>query len=373
MSKFLFSFSQGANERATIGIVSVALFSFMFWIGVGIFFAMALRHDDPNEGLNSSYVMSFLRVAVYFVPLAFMNSCLAVLFWYRATVLLQPKTLLLNAILLLLVGVPVQSMFETLLQLLQKTEPLKSFWRNWLNFSAFSLWLIVCFLLLMYFSQVAFAIWRRNLESELELANSENEGVELRLHLLQGQLKPHFLFNALNSIGALVRGADRQLAARALKQLSGLLSYVAHASKQEWLTVAEEIRFVRDYVEMQNLRFGDRMHIEWEIQAQSWEQIPCAPLLFQPLIENAIHHGVELHHEKCHVKIELRVLDEYVHFTVINSVFSSISARKGHGLGLSATKERIALLYGDQAQLATSNAEEQFIARLVFPKKRVWR
>jgi two-component system sensor histidine kinase AlgZ len=359
---------QGSNQRPLSGLVSVALFSFLLWICVGLIHAMGLSYDDPTEAIDSGYVLFFFRVALHFIPYAVLNAGLAVLFWYRAALLLQPKIMVMTAIFLLAVGIPAQSMVETLLPLLFTGQPLKLFWNKWLSFSTFSLWLITCFLLLMYFSQAAFAIWRRNVESELELANSENERIELRLHLLQGQLKPHFLFNALNSISALVRGADRQLAAFALKKLSGLLSYVAHASKQEWLNVAEEIQFVSDYVEMQNLRFGDRMQIEWEIQTQAWAAIPCAPLLFQPLIENAIHHGVEPHHEKCHVKIGLGLIDDMVHFTVINSVFASISSRKGHGLGLSLSKERIALLYHGKARLDIANTEQQFTAHLVFPK-----
>lgn len=360
---------QGSNQRPLSGLVSVALFSFLLWICVGLIHAMGLSYDDPTEAIDSGYALFFFRVALYFIPYAVLNAGLAVLFWYRAALLLQPKIMVMTAIFFLAIGIPAQSMVETLLPLLLTGQPLKLFWNKWLSYSTFSLWLIACFLMLTYFSQAAFAIWRRNVESELELANSENERIELRLHLLQGQLKPHFLFNALNSISALVRGADRELAARALQQLSGLLSYVAHASKQEWLTVADEIQFVRDYVDMQNLRFGDRMQVDWEIESESWAAIPCAPLLFQPLIENAIHHGVEPHHEKCQVKIGLRLLDDMVHFTVINSVFAAIHTSKGHGLGLSSTQERIALLYLGKAQLAITNTEEKFVAHLTFPKK----
>ncbi len=342
----------------------------MVWICVGSLEAMALLIDDPKRAVVSGYAFFFLKAVSYFVPLGILNAGLAVLFWYRAALLLRPKIMLLTSILFLAIGLTIQTMLEPLTYLVLGGQSLQLFWRIWLSFGSFNLFLTVCFLLLMYFSQAAFAIWRRNVESELELANTENERIELRLHLLQGQLKPHFLFNAINSIGALVRGADRQLAADALRRLNGLLSYVAHASKQEWLNVAEELQFVRDYVEMQNLRFGDRMQIEWEIEPQAWELIPCAPLLFQPLIENAIHHGVEPHHEKCHVKIKLHVSDEFVHFTIINSAFSSSRSRKGHGLGLSSTKERIALLYLGKAQLLIAETEEQFIVNLVFPKNR---
>lgn len=369
MNKFFSSNYQGAYTRPAIGIISAASISFMVWICVGLLHAMAVVHDVPKVANDSGYALVFLEIVMYFVPLAILNTGLVILFWYRAALLLRPKFMVLTLILLLAIGLPVQSMLETLISMVFNGQPLKLFWSTWRSFSAFTLYLIVCFLLLIYFSQAAFAIWRRNVESELELANTENERIEIRLHLLQGQLKPHFLFNALNSIGALVRGANRELAADALRQLNGLLSYVAHASKQEWLSVADEIQFVRDYIKMQSLRFGDRMQIEWEIEPQAWELIPCAPLLFQPLIENAIHHGVEPHHEQCLVKIKLHVTDEFVHFTIINSAFSSIQSSKGHGLGLSTSNERIALLYGDQAQLIIANAEEQFIAHLVFPNK----
>lgn len=361
---------QGAYKSQAIGIVSAASISFLAWICVGLFQAMALLIDHPENAVESGYAFFYLRVVMSFVPLAVLSNGLAILFWYRAAFFLRPKVMVLSLVLFVLIGLLVQSMGEVLIFLLLDGQPLELFWSTWRSFTAFSLYLYVCFLFLTYFSQAAFAIWRRNVESELELANTENERVELRLHLLQGQLKPHFLFNALNSIGALVRGADRQLAADALSRLNGLLSYVAHASKQEWLCVADEIQFVRDYVEMQNLRFGDRMQIEWEIEAQSWATIPCAPLLFQPLIENAIHHGVEPHHERCQLKIGLRLFEDMVHFTVINSVFSSTQLKKGRGLGLSSSKERLALLYPGKAQLLIADTEEQFIVDSVFPKNR---
>ncbi|MES2048188.1 MAG: histidine kinase [Pseudomonadota bacterium] len=370
MNKIFSSNHAGPHKRQAIGIVSVASISFMVWICIGLLQAMAFLVDNPENLVESGYAFVYLRVVMSFVPLAVLNTSLAVLFWYRATLLLRPKIMALSLILFVLIGLLVQSIGETLISLLLDNQPLELFWSTWRSFTAFSLYFYVCFLLLMYFSQVAFAIWRRNVESELELANTENERIELRLHLLQGQLKPHFLFNALNSIGALVRGDDRELAVDALRELNGLLSYVAHASKQEWLSVADEIQFVREYVDMQKLRFGDRMQIEWEIESQSWATIPCAPLLFQPLIENAIHHGVEPHYENCHLKIGLHLLGDMVQFTVDNSVFASIRAKKGHGLGLSSTKERIALLYPGKAQLVIANTVVQFIAHLAFPKNR---
>ena len=341
--------------------------SFLFWLGFGLLIgAVELSESKENLVLSASLIV-LTKFMVSFIPLGVVNALLAYWFWHSPDKLLMPKMMFMIPVGLLVLGLPLVTFIKTVILQLFEAQSLSKVIESWLNYPAFYLWLTLCYLLFNYTVQVTYAIWRRSALKQVELIAAESERVALRLHLLQGQLKPHFLFNALNSIGALVRGDDRPLAGHALRQLHGLLSYVVGVGKEELSSVGHEMGFVRDYVEMQRLRFGERMVLSWDIEDEDWYSIACAPLLFQPLIENAIHHGVEPHHEVCQLQISLRLREQKVQLEIRNSMPDSTEPSRGFGLGLSTTRERMALMYGAQAILACQRYPLNFVAELSFP------
>ncbi|MBC3873628.1 sensor histidine kinase [Undibacterium flavidum] len=351
-------------------LIVVCALSFSLWTCIALFHVLAVFLDADTQGLTQSKASTLIQYLLIFSPLSLGNCLLALAIWLKPDQMLKPRYMIVSALLLVVFGLPLITANKVMITLLFADKPLSLFLPELKKSSAFILWIDLFLILFSYFLQAGFAAWQRTVARELELITTQNESMELRLQLLQGQLKPHFLFNALNSISALVRGADRQLAGTALKQLNALLRYVLDSSKHEWLSVADELQFVRDYLNMQLLRFGDRMQIVWHIEDRDWHAVPCPPLLMQPSVENAIHHGVETHHEQCRIDIELRVVDRKTIFRIRNAVFASPKANCGHGLGIASTRERLQILYQGQASLVTTQTESEFIAEISIPQSR---
>lgn len=314
-------------------------------------------------------------VVCTWLPLILASCAMALAFGRWRDTLLLPRNLallLLGATVLML---PLMEIVAVLVELDWAKAPLNSFSSS---FSAefvrrgrFAWWTDGCSLLFALGAQAAVAAWQQAQAQALAWQQEQSEQLQLRLRLLQGQLKPHFLFNALNSISALVRSAEREPACHAVNQLRELLRYVVHAGDQEWLSVADELAFVRHYLDMQMLRYGERLTLDWRIGQADWAQMACPPLLFQPLLENAIHHGIEIHHERCLIRIELALESGALRFCVHNPVVAGALPRQsqGHGIGLSAIRGRIAILYGELAQLLTVLEADYFCATLHMPAR----
>ncbi len=350
-----------------VSLSALISFSFLIWMFVAVTHAIAGALDSSSVHFGQPQAMLALEYCLVFLPLSLLNCLLALLFWRKLDVMLQAKSLALVAFLSCLVFLPILTVNKIYITTYFDRGVWADLSQEWERVSQFILWVDLCLVLLAFSTQAGFAAWRRARAKEQEIELSRSLGLELRLHLLQGQLKPHFLFNALNSITALVRGEDRSLAGKALHQLNGLLRYVVNSGKYEWLSVADELGFVRDYLDMQKLRFGNRLQIEWEIQDRAWDKIPCAPLLFQPLVENAIHHGVENHQENCVIEIYLYVRLGLVHFRIVNPKLSGKEGRHGHGLGLSSTRERLDIFFGREASVNTQCLPDRFVAEIIFP------
>jgi LytS/YehU family sensor histidine kinase len=195
---------------------------------------------------------------------------------------------------------------------------------------------------------------------------------QLRLSQLQGQLEPHFVFNALNSISALVRANDPPRALKAIANMAGMMRHTLKAGAGEWISVQDELNFVRGYLELQRLRFGDAFEVDWQVAAGPWDSCACPPLLFQPLVENAFHHCVEVSGRFECIRLRLDCTDDGRLLLAVHNRLPSVSAcvlsNAGFGLGLSGTRERLALLYGDQAGLsAQANADGEFTVALTLP------
>jgi two-component system sensor histidine kinase AlgZ len=148
---------------------------------------------------------------------------------------------------------------------------------------------------------LAIHYWRQARERELAWQRSQTDMLNLRLALeeqrmlaLRAQLEPHFLFNALNAISALVRDGDKPLALGGIGRLSDLLRYALSASvRNNRATVAAELQFVRDYLDLQRLRYGERLQVRIDGDDDLLHEVECPPLLLQPLIENALRHDLD--------------------------------------------------------------------------------
>ncbi|RUL69469.1 sensor histidine kinase [Dyella choica] len=201
--------------------------------------------------------------------------------------------------------------------------------------------------------------WHRLLQMQKALADAQ-------LAQLQGQLRPHFLFNALNTVSSLmhtdVARADRMVAA-----LGDLLRISLRSNEHEMTPLAEELRTLELYANIMLERFRDRVTLEWQVD-QALLDTPVPSLLLQPLLENAFKHGVEPTVAQVRIKISVRREDDALEIVIKNSG-SRLAPEQRDGLGLRNCRERLDIIYGNMASLRVSNADDGVAARVSIPKK----
>lgn len=184
-----------------------------------------------------------------------------------------------------------------------------------------------------------------------------------RLAELQSRIRPHFLFNTLNSAIALVR-AEPAKAESVLEDLSELFRH-ALADATESVTLGQEIELAQRYLAIEQIRFGDRLQVQWNLDPEA-DLARLPPLLLQPLVENAVRHGVEPSAAGAQVKISTVRRGSVVVLKVTNSTPAGVGER-GHGLALANVRERLALLHDVQAQFKTVFRDGMFQVRLEIP------
>ena len=184
-----------------------------------------------------------------------------------------------------------------------------------------------------------------------------------RLSELQSRIRPHFLFNTLNSAIALVR-AEPAKAEALLEDLSDLFRH-ALMEQGESVTLADEIALAQRYLAIETVRFGDRIQVEWVLDAAaSAARLP--PLLLQPLVENAVRHGVEPSAEGAQIKISTQCRGSTVVIKVTNTVPAGQNAR-GSGVALANVRDRLSLLHDVQGQFQSGLKDGVFQVRIEVP------
>lgn len=186
---------------------------------------------------------------------------------------------------------------------------------------------------------------QRELELEASLAKSQME-------LLRGQMNPHFLFNALNCIGALIEARDNDRAYEALEDLGGLLRTSLEHRNQQVVKLSDELAFAKRYVALEQVRFGARLRIETRVDsaASRW-MVP--PFLLQPLIENTVKHALAPSRDTVTITIRARRDGDDLDLQVQDDGCGTAkhASSEGTGVGLENLRKRLALIYGDAASL----------------------
>ncbi|MGK7393782.1 MAG: sensor histidine kinase [Candidatus Cyclobacteriaceae bacterium M3_2C_046] len=191
---------------------------------------------------------------------------------------------------------------------------------------------------------------------------------EIELNKLKSQLNPHFIFNALNSIRALV-DEDPNKAKNAITQLSNILRNSLIMDKKRLTDFNEEIRTVKDYIDLETIRFEERLKTEISIDPEAKNfQIP--PLMIQTLVENGIKHGISSLKEGGYVKIRAIANSNYLTVQIRNSgQYLNGVSQKQEGYGISNTIQRLKLIYGENASFNITNENDQFVlTELKIPK-----
>ena len=187
---------------------------------------------------------------------------------------------------------------------------------------------------------------------------------EARVQALQARIRPHFLFNSLNTIASLIPD-DPASAESATLDLADIFRGSMRRADQ-LIPLADELKLARQYLDMEQRRLGDRLEVEWRV-----EELPpgaaVLPLMLQPLLENAVAHGVQALQQGGKIAVYGRTEGDRVVITIGNPLAPEDVDTSGHGMAIRNINERLALAYGSRASLITSQDKEQFYAVMSLP------
>lgn len=190
---------------------------------------------------------------------------------------------------------------------------------------------------------------------------------EARLAALNARIRPHFLFNSLNAVLSLIRARPQQ-AEQALESLSDLFR-AAMRDPGELASLADEIALGRQYLELEQLRLGERLAVDWQIGDISMD-LPIPPLMLQPLLENAVYHGIEPAPMGGTVSIALARKGDDLHIRIANPTVGRPEPAAGNRMALANIRERLALYYDLEARLETEVGDHHYEVRIILPCQR---
>lgn len=221
------------------------------------------------------------------------------------------------------------------------------------------------FLLIWNFIYFTYHYVEKTRNEKLDKIRLESLVRELELKTIKSHINPHFIFNALNSIRALV-DENPERARTAITELSNILRSSMQAEKIETAPLERELNLVKDYLELEHIRFEDRLMVEYDIDEDTLDQeIP--PMMLQTLVENAIKHGISKQISGGKIKIVSDFIKDHLELTVQNTGSLSI-ARSPEGFGIVSTQNRLKLLYGDKASFDIKNVNGNMVeAKVVLP------
>jgi two-component system sensor histidine kinase AlgZ len=187
---------------------------------------------------------------------------------------------------------------------------------------------------------------------------------EARLQALQARIRPHFLFNSLNAVLSLIR-KDPKRAEGALEDLAELFRTVM-ADNRQLITLRDELSLCRQYLNLEELRLGDRLRVEWRVDPAAEEAL-VPPMVLQPLVENAVYHGIEpgIGPGSIEIRIELRSDRLWLHLT--NPYHPDYQHRQGNHMALANIRERLQLHFDVEASLNTRIADGRYEIGIAMP------
>jgi len=190
---------------------------------------------------------------------------------------------------------------------------------------------------------------------------------EARLAALNARIRPHFLFNSLNAVLSLIRARPQQAEA-ALEALSDLFR-AAMRDPGELVCLADEISLGKQYLELEHLRLGDRLAVDWQIGAVSLD-LPIPPLMLQPLLENAVYHGIEPAPDGGTVQIVIEQRGDELHIAIANPTAGQAQHAAGNQMAVANIRERLALYYDLEARLEIAAGANIYQVRIMLPCRR---
>jgi LytS/YehU family sensor histidine kinase len=207
--------------------------------------------------------------------------------------------------------------------------------------------------------------YNKSRRQQLDTLKLESLVKELELKTIKAHINPHFIFNSLNSIRALV-DENPQRARKAVTELSNILRSSMQTEKMETVPLEKELHIIKDYLALENMRFEDRLKVVYEIDEDTLDQ-PVPPMMLQTLVENAIKHGISKQINGGVIKVVSDFKDNY-HELVVQNTGQLNGSVNTEGFGLSSTTNRLNLLYGDKARFEIKQINGSLVeARVLIP------
>ena len=202
-------------------------------------------------------------------------------------------------------------------------------------------------------------------EKNAKEARLETLVKETELKMLRSQINPHFLFNSLNSVSSLTI-TDPEKAREMVIKLSEFMRYALSKKDEQPVSLRSELENLRLYLEIEKVRFGEKLTMEENIEEKCLE-IKMPVMLLQPIYENAIKHGVYESTERVRIITVAKMLDGNIEIIISNNYDPSLSSRRGTGTGLQNVARRLELYYGNRASVITGKENNMFTVKLYIP------
>jgi two-component sensor histidine kinase len=226
-----------------------------------------------------------------------------------------------------------------------KSEPIQIYQ----NILLIALWLL---------AYIVYHYVEKNRKDQLDRLKLESTVKELELKTIKSHINPHFIFNSLNSIRALV-DENPERARKAITELSNILRSSMHAEKSETVTLQRELNIVEDYLALEHMRFEERLQVEMDIDPDTLGQ-PVPPMMLQTLVENSIKHGISKLVDGGKVRIVADFKDDHLELLVQNTGQLTPNIN-GDGFGIKSTQDRLNLMYQGKATFAIRNMNDNMV------------
>ncbi len=231
------------------------------------------------------------------------------------------------------------------------------------------LWRILLFIptyIIIIFSYYLFAFIEEQNNNDLQNAKMEATVRNAEYETLKSQINPHFLFNSLNSASSLTI-TNPEKAQEMIINISDFFRYTLVSSKSQFIELQSELEHALLYLEIEKSRFGDKIRIKQDLQ-EELKQIKVPALILQPLIENAVKHGLYESSKKIIISFKFSNIGEKLKIHIENGIDSDNgTARKGTGTGLRNVQQRLELIYGEKNLLSTTKSEDKFTVTIWIP------
>ncbi|MBA4058500.1 MAG: histidine kinase, partial [Marivirga sp.] len=307
---------------------------------------------DGNVGQPGDFDLNAMRIN------SILFNILLIAFFYINMYVLIPKVLTKKTwvhyagyvVLCFIIVVVAGELINTLLSSMS-LRPARPFYFTILNF------------LLVFGLSTALRLTSDRVQFERERKERENENLKSELSLLRSQVSPHFMFNVLNNLASLARKKSDQLES-VIIQLSHLMRYMLYDSGEKKVTLEKEIEYLKSYIDLQKLRFGNDVSISFDTDINR-SDLPIEPMLLIPFVENAFKHGFGIINDP-QIMIHLSIKDHTLSFAVKNKFNHILTETKdaSSGIGIQNVRRRLDLLYKDLHELKIYEAGPWFIVDL---------